>query len=98
MQPAIFFLPLKGAQVRKQLTQDWEEAKEHLVKEGVLEHARFSLGDYLKELLERALLTEEHFVADLEAKGKKTAKSVGKSVAAETAQVKKAAVKKFRGV
>jgi gas vesicle protein len=92
------FATKKGAQVRKQLSQDWEDAKRHLEKEGALEHAELSLGSYLKELLERALATEERVVSGLEAKGRKTVRAVEKSIASETAKVKKEAVRKFKGV
>ena|SRR5258708_2804578 len=45
----------QGAVLRRQLLKDWEEAKEHLVEEGVISHNNVSLRGLFKELVHQAV-------------------------------------------
>ena len=81
----------QGAQLRRQLVQDWEDAKEHLVEEGVIAHSNVSLRGLLKELVHQAVSqteeVERRFLPD---------ERVRK--ATKTPARKKEMAKRFKGV
>jgi gas vesicle protein len=81
----------EGAKVRKQLVEDWEEAKEHLVEEGVLEHPEISLREFFRNVIDQAVNRteeiEERLLPDEDGRRSKTASAR-----------KKDSKKRFKGV
>src|SRR5258708_38805733 len=47
------FATKKGAEVRHQLTEDYELAKENMVKDGWIPHSKVSLRDFAKSIFDQ---------------------------------------------
>jgi gas vesicle protein len=85
------FATKQGAQLRRQFVKDWEEAKHHLVDEGVLEHPDISFRGFLKNLVNQAVFHVEE--AENYISGHEESKKVSKSPPR-----KKETGKRFKGV
>jgi len=87
------FATKQGAQLRRQLLKDWEDAKQHLVKEGVIEHENISFRGFLKDLVNQATTQvgelEHRITAEETGRGRKTVKPAAR---------KRETGKRFKGV
>ena len=88
----------KGAKLRKELVADWEEAKIHLVEEGVIENNHISLRQFLFDFLHKTFNPDaakpryqQVVLANELEEGRKKAREVSN-------RVKKDVSKKFKGV
>ncbi len=83
----------RGAQIRRQLAEEWEDAQEHLSREGMVQPG-VSLRDFFQDLLHTTVKHSETMILEPIAE---RVESVTKKAAPKMAK-KKPASKKFRGV
>lgn len=85
------FATKQGAELRRQLLEDWEDAKHHLAEEGMIERSDISLREFVRDLFNQATTRTEEVEHRLlpEEKMKRIVKASGR---------KKDSAKKFKGV
>jgi len=86
------FATKKGEQLRQQLADDWEDAKEHMVKEGLIPHNKVSLRDFVKHIFDQ---TVSHTPP---VQLRPMSSDAAKKARGNSPKLKKESAKKFKGV